>query len=166
MLFLTASQVEFAGHSQLWHLLSLSLQGGLLLCWRGSEEPDQRKICCAAGGNRRCAVDGMIMVQVGSDTFSRRCSQKDPGVLLALNNIHFAPLFICLETGGVSFAVPSKVTSQTIRGYDLVLHFRSPVTRLSHFLLSLSSGSLCCFMSLSISAPSVCRFSCKGQETP
>lgn len=62
--------------------------------------PEEDLLCCWRK-QRRCAVDGMIMVQVGSDTFSRRCSQKDPGVLLALNNIHFAPLFMCGDTRGL-----------------------------------------------------------------
>lgn len=130
-----------------------------LLAMLRRDGPEEDLLCCWRK-RRWCAEDGMITVQVSSDTFSRRPSQKDPEVLLALNNIQFAPLFICWENDGVSFAVPSNMVSWTFLKYFLVLHFVFPVTRLFHFLLTLSSGSLCCFMSLSISAPSVCRFSC------
>lgn len=67
------------------------------------------------------------------------------------SNIQFAPSCV----GRMSEYVCVLLFLPNFLDYFLVF----PATWSCHFLLTLSSGSLCCFMSRSISDPSVCRFS-------
>ena len=94
----------------------------------------------------------------------RRSSNKQPGALLALYNIQFATSYVGRVSALVLlFLQKWRVGDSSSTSWSFISSVL--LTCLCHFLLAPSSGSLCCLISLSISDPSVWRFSCKRVKT-